>query len=93
MTAWTRWKIAIPLTGLSLLMLIPAVFGTWAWWSENSTTYRALSVVICLVTAATVATALSVGIRPARDTPWLRIGLVALGVLATCGLAIVRRSF
>jgi len=93
MTARTHWKIAIPLTGLSILMLIPAVLGTWAWWSENSPTYRALSVVICLVTAATVATSMSVGIKPARNVPWLRIGLVGLGVLATCGLTVLRRSF
>jgi len=93
MTAWTRWKIAIPLTGLSILMLIPAVFGTWAWWAGNSTTYRVLSVIICLVTVVTLAASLSVGIKPTRDVPWLRIGLVALGILAICGLTIVRRSF
>jgi hypothetical protein len=92
MNAWTRWKIAFPLTGLSLLLLVPALFGTWAWWSDYGVAYRALSVVICLVTTAAVGVSVSVGVKPTRDVPWLRIGLVALAILLTCGLAILRRS-
>ncbi|WP_446216257.1 hypothetical protein [Micromonospora sp. IBHARD004] len=92
MSAWTRWKIAIPLIGLSLLLLVPAVFGAWAWWSENGAGYRALTVVICLVVAACVGLSVSIGVNPTRDVPWLRIGLVAVGILATCGLAVARNS-
>ncbi|MET8364128.1 hypothetical protein ABZU53_11220 [Micromonospora sp. NPDC005194] len=92
MSAWTRWKIAVPLTGLSLLLLVPSVFGALAWWSENGFAYQVLTIVICLVVTACVALSLSIGIKPARDIPWLRIGLVALGILATCGLAVARNS-
>ncbi|MEU8374732.1 hypothetical protein AB0C22_16630 [Micromonospora sp. NPDC048894] len=92
MSVWKRWRIAFPLLALSLLMFVPAVFGTWAWWSENGTAYRVLSVFICLVVAGCVGVSLSVGIKRAEDVPWLRIGLVALGVLVTCGLAVVRDS-
>ncbi|MBQ0896519.1 hypothetical protein KBX37_26080 [Micromonospora sp. U56] len=92
MSAWTRWKIAIPLIGLSLLLLVPAVFGAWAWWSENGPAYRTLTVVICLVVAACLGVSVSIGVKPTRDVPWLRIGLVAAGILATCGLAVARNS-
>jgi hypothetical protein len=92
MSVWTRWKIAFPLLGLSLLLLVPAVFGAWAWWSENGAAYRAVTVLICLVVAGCVGLSLSIGIKPTRDVPWLRIGLVVVGILATCGLAVVRDS-
>ncbi|WLS44512.1 hypothetical protein Q3V37_24460 [Micromonospora profundi] len=32
-TALLRWKLATPMIGLSLLMAVPAVFGTVTWWS------------------------------------------------------------
>ncbi|MEU8185518.1 hypothetical protein AB0B86_32625 [Micromonospora sp. NPDC049047] len=92
MSVWTRWKIALPLTGLSLLVFVPAVFGAWAWWSENGTAYRVVTVLICLVVASCVGVSLSIGLKRTEDVPWLRIGLVALGVLATCGLAVARDS-
>ncbi|GAA0408318.1 hypothetical protein GCM10009541_59270 [Micromonospora gifhornensis] len=92
MNAGTRWKLAVPLIGLSLLMVVPAVGGTWVFWSEFGTTYRALSVVICLVLLAQLALAVSIGVRPTRDVPWLRIGLMAVTFLAACGVAAVRRS-
>ncbi|WP_320069031.1 hypothetical protein [Micromonospora sp. RTGN7] len=93
MSVWSRWKIAIPLIGLSLLLLVPALFGAWAWWPENGPTYRILTVVICLVVAACLGISVSIGVKPTRDAPWLRIGLVAAGIFATCGLAITRDSF
>ncbi|MFD6712346.1 hypothetical protein AMK25_22385 [Micromonospora sp. TSRI0369] len=92
MSVWKRWRIAFPLLALSLLMFVPAVFGTWAWWSENGTAYRVLSIIICLVVAGCVGVSLSVGIKRTEDVPWLRIGLVALGVLTVCGLAALRDS-
>ncbi|MEV4629342.1 hypothetical protein AB0J90_24080 [Micromonospora sp. NPDC049523] len=87
-----RWRIALPLIGLSLLLVAPALFGTWAWWSDHGVAFRALSIVICLVVIVNVGVAISIGVRPARDVPWLRIGLVALGILLTCGLAVLRRE-
>ncbi|WP_346535564.1 hypothetical protein [Micromonospora sp. DPT] len=92
MNARIRWRLAVPLIGLSLLMVVPAVFGTWTFWSEFGNTYRALSVVICLALLAQLALAVSVGVRPARDVPWLRIGLMGITFLVACGLAAVRRS-
>ncbi|MGC5032811.1 hypothetical protein [Micromonospora sp. DT229] len=91
MNARTRWKLAVPLIGLSLLMIVPAVGGTWVFWSEFGTTYRALSVVICLVLLAQLGLAVSV-IRPTGDVPWLRIGLMVVTFLVACGVAAVRRS-
>ncbi|MEV1288742.1 hypothetical protein [Micromonospora sp. NPDC049679] len=93
MSAALRWKLAGPLIGLSLLLAVPAVFGTVAWWSLYGTGYRVLSVIICLVLAAQLAVAVSIGVRPAKDVPWIRIGLVVLGLLLTCGLARLRREF
>ena len=92
MNAFTRWKIAVPLIGLSLLMLAPALFGAWAWWSEFGAAYRVLSVVICLVIVVQLGVAVSIGVRPTRDVPWLRIGLVAGAILLSCGLAVLRDS-
>ncbi|MFG1674631.1 hypothetical protein [Micromonospora sp. NPDC049282] len=92
MSAWLRWKLAVPLILLSLLMLVPALFGTVMWWPEFGTAYRLLSVAICLVIAAQLGIAVSIGVRPARDVPWLRIGLVLAAILVSCGLAALRRS-
>lgn len=92
MSTWKRWRIAIPLLGLSLLLFVPAVFGAWAWWSENGAAYRTATVLICLVVASCVGISLSIGIRKTDYVPWLRIGLVVAGILATCGLTVVRGS-
>ncbi|MFY1583552.1 hypothetical protein ACN267_03505 [Micromonospora sp. WMMD734] len=92
MNARTRWKLAVPLIGLSLLMTVPAVYGTWVFWSEFGSTYRALSVVICLVLLVQLGLAVSIGVRPAPDVRWLRIGMIALAFLLACGVAAVRRS-
>ncbi|MGW0239869.1 hypothetical protein [Micromonospora chalcea] len=87
-----RWRLAVPLIGLSLLMAVPAVYGTWIFWADFGNTYRSLSVVICLALLAQLGLAVSIGVRPTRDVPWLRIGLVAVSFLVACGLAAVRRS-
>ncbi|WP_433688981.1 hypothetical protein ACQP0I_13765 [Micromonospora carbonacea] len=92
MNVGTRWRLAVPLISLSLLTAVPTVYGTWMFWSDFGTTYRALSVVICLALAAQLALAVSIGIRPARDVPWLRISLIAVTFLVACGVAAVRRS-
>ncbi|MEU8314991.1 hypothetical protein [Micromonospora sp. NPDC049033] len=92
MNARMRWRLAVPLIGLSLLMVVPAVYGTWVFWSEFNAMYQALSVVICLALLAQLGLAVSIGVRPTRDVPWLRIGLIALAFLLACGVAAVRRS-
>jgi hypothetical protein len=92
MSPWLRWKLAFPLIGLSGLLVAPALFGTWTWWSDYGVAFRVLSIIICLVAIATVSVAVSIGVKPTRDVPWLRIGLVALGILLTCGLALLREQ-
>ncbi|GAB4102941.1 hypothetical protein AB0C50_10025 [Micromonospora taraxaci] len=93
MSASMRWRLAVPLIGLSLLFAVPTIYGTWVFWSEFGNTYRSLSIVICLALLAQLALAVSIGVRPSRDVPWLRIGLIAVAFLAACGVAAVRRSF
>ncbi|MGW3788387.1 hypothetical protein ACWD5Z_27660 [Micromonospora chokoriensis] len=87
-----RWRLAVPLIGLSLLFVVPTIYGTWVFWSEFGSTYRSLSIVICLALLAQLALAVSIGVRPSRDVPWLRIGLIAVAFLVACGVAAVRRS-
>lgn len=88
----TRWKIAVPLIGLSLLMLVPALIGTFMWWSEFGVTYRVLSISICLVVVAQLAVAVSIGVGSTEGVPWWRIGLVGLAILVSCGLAALREA-
>ncbi|MEU4383205.1 hypothetical protein [Micromonospora echinofusca] len=92
MNAGMRWRLAVPLIGLSLLMVVPAVYGTWVFWSDFGNTYRSLSVLICLALLVQLALAVSIGVRPTRDVPWLRIGLIAVAFLMACGVAALRRS-
>ncbi|SCF47678.1 hypothetical protein GA0070216_12338 [Micromonospora matsumotoense] len=68
-------------------MTVPAVYGTWVFWSDFGNTYQALSVVICLVLLAQLGLTVSIGVRPAPDVPWLRLGLIALAFLFACGVA------
>lgn len=53
-------------------------------------TCRRLAFVICLVLVAQLAVAISIGVRPSRDVPRTRIGLVIVGILLACGLARIR---
>lgn len=73
-------------------MVVPAVFGTVTWWSFYGVGYRVLSVVICLILTAQLAVAISIGVRPSKDLPWMRIGLVVPGILLTSGLARIRHE-
>ncbi|MGC4857408.1 hypothetical protein ACLQ24_29610 [Micromonospora sp. DT4] len=44
------------------------------------------------ILTAQLAVAVSIGVRPGRDVPWLRVGLAILGILHTCGLARIRHE-
>ncbi len=48
----------------------------------------ALSVAVCVLLLAQLGLAASIGVRPVRDVPWLRIATFVLA----CGVAAVRRS-
>ncbi|GAA1822752.1 hypothetical protein HC028_15310 [Planosporangium flavigriseum] len=90
MTAWTRWRIAVPLVALSALSLAAALAGAVAWWSISGAASRAVTVAISLILAANLAVSVSIGIVRIRETPWLRIGIVVLGFLVSCGLCALR---
>ncbi|MEU0962637.1 hypothetical protein ACIBSS_30840 [Micromonospora aurantiaca] len=40
MDARMRWRLAVPLICLSLLMVVPAIAGTWLFWFEFGNTVR-----------------------------------------------------
>ncbi|MFI8802827.1 hypothetical protein [Micromonospora chalcea] len=92
MDARMRWRLAVPLIGLSLLMVVPAIAGTWVFWFEFGNTSRALSIAVCVLLLAQLGLAASIGVRPTRDVPWLRIAMIALAFVLACGVAAVRRS-
>lgn len=92
MSVWWRWQLAFPLIGLSLLALAAALFGTFAWWPEESWGYRIMALVTSLFLAGSLVVSVSIGVKPTRDVPWLRIGLVALGFVLACGGAALRNS-
>ncbi|MBF5032983.1 hypothetical protein IRY44_24820 [Micromonospora sp. ANENR4] len=92
MDALMRRRLAVPLIGLSLLMVVPAIAGTWVLWFEFGNTYRALSVAVCVLLLAQLGLAASIGVRPGTGVPWLRIAMIALAFMLACGVAAVRRS-
>jgi hypothetical protein len=87
MSTWTRWRIAVPLAGLTGLSLAAALTGTIVWWSLTDPPERALSIVISLILAIGFATSISIGLIRTDDIPWLRIGAALLTILITCGLS------
>lgn len=93
LSLWMRLRLAVPLIVLSLLIATATMYGTVTWWSEYGIAYRVLSVIICLVVMAQLGVAVSIVVRPARGVPWVKVGLVGVGVLVTCGLARLRGEF
>lgn len=87
-----RWRLAVPLIGLSLLIVVPVIVSIWVFWLELGNTYRALSVAVCVLLLAQVGLAASIDVRPTRDVPRLRIGLLALAFVLACRVAADRRS-
>jgi uncharacterized membrane protein YgaE (UPF0421/DUF939 family) len=77
----------MPLIGLSALSLAAAIAGLTAWWSLSDTTERTVNVAIALVLTANLALSVSIGITRTAETPWLRIGIIALGFALSCGLS------
>ncbi len=93
MTGWTtwRWRIAFPLTVLTLVALFILVFGTVTVWSSRSPIQRVLLIAVCLVQAVGVAASLLVCAERSDRVPWGRIGIAlasfvcneALGALSS----------
>jgi len=92
MSAWWRWRLAFPLIGLSLLMLTVSLIGMINRWPEASWGYRTMIVATSLSLSWSLVVSVSIGMRPTRDVPWLRIGLVLLGFLLAYGVAALHRS-
>lgn len=88
MSPWARWRIAVPLMGLTGLCLAAAVTGTIVWWSADSITDRALLITASLVFLAGFAASLSVGVTAADEVPWWRVGIAVLSIAAGCGLSV-----
>jgi hypothetical protein len=72
-----RWRIAIPLIGLTLVALIPVVLGAIAWWDLRSSTDRIITIA-AVVLLLGLAVSVSIGVRRTDDTPWLSIGAALL---------------
>ena len=89
MSTRLRWQIALPLIGLSGLIFAAALLGTINLWYIESPAERTLRVAMCLVTTATVVVAVTIGVRPAEDVPWLRIALVFVGIGLACAITAV----
>jgi hypothetical protein len=90
-TLLKRWRIAIPLSLLSALPLGATLLGAWAYWDQDSTAARALTIVLALMFAACLGISISIGLDgKIQDTPWLRIGTVVVFIALACGVSWVR---
>ncbi|MEO3748962.1 hypothetical protein [Plantactinospora sp. B5E13] len=83
-----RWQIALPLISICVIVFAAAVLGM-TFWHLESLAGRVLRIAMLLVATATLAVAVSVGVRPASDVPWPRIGVVVAGLGLTCGLSAI----
>lgn len=92
MDARMRWRLAVPLIGLSPADGRPRHRRNLGVLVGVRETYRALSVAVCVLLLAQWGLAASIGVRPARDVPWLRIAMIALAFVLACGVAAVRGS-
>ncbi len=91
MSPLKRWRIAIPLVLISAIALGATVLGAWAYWDQDSTAQQLLTVFLGVMFTACIGIGISIGIdRKIHDTPWLRIGTVALFILLACGVSWVR---
>lgn len=92
MTARLRWRLAIPLIGLSALLVGPAVAGAIVRWPRYDLHERVLTVVICAVLAMTLGVSVSVGVKATEGRiPWQRMALIFAGFGLACGATYVRR--
>jgi hypothetical protein len=93
-TSWARWRVALPLAGLSSIFLVAAIYGAAAWWSDSDPVARVLTVIICLLLAIGLIGSISIGVQVrGRDLPWARIGVVVLALLLSCAVTVARRAF
>jgi hypothetical protein len=93
MSTMMRWRLAIPFIIISALFLFGTVLGAWAYWSRWTVAERLITVFLGVMFAINLAISVSIGTdRKITDTPWLRMGTVALFFLLACGVTLVRRN-
>lgn len=93
MKASHRWRLAIPLTLLCGLCLAATILGAIAYWTTDSPAENALTVFLIIMFTIMVGMSVSIAFdRSIQDTPWWRIGAIALFFVLASGVALVRRS-
>ena len=93
MTTLARWRLAIPFMLFSALFLFGTVLGAWAYWSRWTLAERLITVFLGVMFAINLGISVSIGVdRRIDDTPWWRMGTVALFFLLACGVTLVRRG-
>lgn len=93
MNAFMRWRLATPFIVLSGLLLFATGLGAWAFWSQWSGAERAITVFLGVMFGMCLGISISIGAdRKIQDTPWMRMGTVALFIALGCGVTLVRRN-
>ncbi|WP_067509276.1 hypothetical protein [Actinoplanes sp. TFC3] len=93
MNTLTRWRFATPFVVFSALFLFGTALGAWAYWSGWSLAERLITVFLGVMFALSLGISISIGVdRRIQDTPWLRMGTVAVFFALACGVSLVRRS-
>jgi hypothetical protein len=90
---FTRWRLAAPFIVFSALFLFGTALGAWAYWSGWTLAERLITVFLGIMFALNLAISISIGAdRTIKDTPWLRMGTIALFFALACGVTLVRRT-
>lgn len=88
-----RLRLGVTLTMLSGLFLAAAILGGVVDWPDIQPVSRVLTVLICLAFSAAVTISVSIVLdHRLREVPWARLGVMALVMLAGCGLILLRRE-
>jgi hypothetical protein len=88
-----RLRLATPLIGLTGLTFGAAVIGAVGLWSQYTTAERLVTAFLCLITGLSLGLSISIAAdRRITDVPWLRIATIAVFLLLSCGVAVVRRN-
>ncbi|OJF13106.1 hypothetical protein [Couchioplanes caeruleus] len=88
-----RLRLAAPLTGLTGLSFGAALLGAIGLWSQYTNAERAITAFLCLITGLSLGISISIAVdRRITDTPWLRIATIAVFLLLSYGVAVVRRN-
>jgi hypothetical protein len=88
-----RIGLAIPLIGLSALTLGVSLIGARGLWDEYSSGERFITVLMCLMTGLSLGISVAVAVDRRIDSlPWRRIIAIAVLLVLSCGVAVIRRE-